>query len=84
MRADKQAVHDFWEAASCGEQLYLAGEDRDSYTRQLRRRYELEPYIESFADFASSAGKRGAGLGVGLGADHQRFAQAGRCPAAST
>jgi ubiquinone/menaquinone biosynthesis C-methylase UbiE len=33
--------------------------------------------IEEFADFASTAGKRVLEIGVGLGADHQRFAQAG-------
>jgi ubiquinone/menaquinone biosynthesis C-methylase UbiE len=77
MEADKQAVQDFWEQASCGEQLYLQNAGMDSYLEQARRRYELEPYIEPFADFAGCAGKEVLEIGVGLGADHQRFAQAG-------
>lgn len=77
MEAEKKAVQDFWERASCGEELYLPNADADSYLDQARRRYELEPYIETFADFAGCAGKRVLEIGVGLGADHQRFAQAG-------
>src|SRR6516225_4437468 len=77
MRADKQAVQDFWERASCGEQLYLQGAEAASYLEQARQRYELEPYIEPFADFSGCAGQQVLEVGVGLGADHQRFAQAG-------
>jgi SAM-dependent methyltransferase len=77
MEADKQAVQDFWEQACCGEQLYLQNAGMDSYLEQARRRYELEPYIEPFADFAGCAAKDVLEIGVGLGADHQRFAQAG-------
>jgi SAM-dependent methyltransferase len=77
METDKQAVHDFWERAACGEELYLRTAAADSYLTQARRRYELEPYIEPFADFAGCSGRRVLEIGVGLGADHQRFAQAG-------
>jgi 2-polyprenyl-3-methyl-5-hydroxy-6-metoxy-1,4-benzoquinol methylase len=77
MQADKKAVHDFWERAACGEELYLQQAQTAGYLEQARQRYELEPYIEPFADFAGSAGKRVLEIGVGLGADHQRFAQAG-------
>jgi SAM-dependent methyltransferase len=75
--ADKQAVQDFWERASCGEELYLHAPGREGYLEQARRRYELEPYIEDFAAFASARGRRVLEIGVGLGADHQRFAAAG-------
>ena len=74
MTASKTAVHDFWNAAACGEALYLAA---DGYERQAQIRYELEPYIAEFADFTGSHGKRVLEIGVGLGADHQRFAQSG-------
>ncbi|MEP7245911.1 MAG: class I SAM-dependent methyltransferase, partial [Gammaproteobacteria bacterium] len=74
---DKQAVREFWERASCGEDLYLAGLGREDYLAQASARYELEPYIESFADFAGSARRNVLEIGVGLGADHQRFAQEG-------
>ncbi len=75
--ADKKAVQDFWERASCGEELYLHDAGRQGYLEQARRRYELEPYIEQFAAFQSAHGQRVLEIGVGLGADHQRFAEAG-------
>ena len=77
MAADKHAVHRFWNDASCGEELYLHGADREDYAAQARRRYELEPYIAQFARFEDSAGRSVLEIGVGLGADHQRFAEAG-------
>jgi ubiquinone/menaquinone biosynthesis C-methylase UbiE len=77
MDATKQAVHDFWNDASCGEALYLRNAERDSYASQARKRYELEPWIEPFADFAAARGRDVLEVGVGLGADHQRFAEAG-------
>ncbi len=77
VETDKQRVHDFWNEASCGESLYLQGSDRDSYESQARKRYELEPYIPEFAGFDRARGKRVLEIGVGLGADHQRFAQTG-------
>src|SRR5215470_17830577 len=77
MDSRKQAVLDFWNAASCGEDLYLDGQTLDSYRRQSEQRYALEPYIIPFADFAGARGKRVLEIGVGLGADHQRFAECG-------
>jgi SAM-dependent methyltransferase len=77
MDSKKKAVEEFWDQASCGEDLYLRNQQRDGYLEHARRRYELEPIIEEFADFRSSTGKKVLEIGVGLGADHQRFAQAG-------
>jgi SAM-dependent methyltransferase len=77
MHADKKAVQDFWERASCGEELYLSDVGRQGYIDQTRRRYELEPYIEQFAAFGSAKGENVLEIGVGLGVDHQRFAEAG-------
>ncbi|MDB5866698.1 MAG: hypothetical protein JWO70_4504 [Betaproteobacteria bacterium] len=68
-------MHDFWERAACGEELYLTGDD--AYNHQARTRYELEPYISSFADFEATRDLRVLEIGVGLGADHERFAAAG-------
>lgn len=73
----KRQVHDFWNEASCGEDLYLPGSDRRAYDLQYKVRYELEPYIEKFAGFDAVEGKRVLEIGVGLGADHQRFAEMG-------
>jgi SAM-dependent methyltransferase len=77
IHADKKEVQDFWERASCGEELYLRDAGRQGYIEQARRRYELEPYIAPFAAFRSAQGKKVLEIGVGLGADHQRFAEAG-------
>lgn len=78
MNADqKDDVRQFWEDASCGETLYLAGDERESYKRQSQLRYEIEPYIKTFADAEQWRGRRVLEIGVGLGADHQLFADAG-------
>lgn len=76
-RDDKQQVQEFWQQASCGERLYLDNTDRDGFAHQAEVRYRLEPYILPFADFSRWQGKRVLEIGVGLGADHQRFAEAG-------
>jgi SAM-dependent methyltransferase len=77
MNKNKQQVHDFWNEASCGESLYLPGLDKEAYEAQAQKRYELEPYILEFAGFDSVRAKRVLEIGVGLGADHQRFGQYG-------
>lgn len=77
MDHEKSLVREFWERGSCGEELYLADCDRRGYSDQLHERYRLEPFIARFADFASARAKRVLEIGVGLGADHQRFAEAG-------
>jgi ubiquinone/menaquinone biosynthesis C-methylase UbiE len=74
---DKRAVEEFWDKASCGEDLYLKNQQRDGYIEHARRRSELEPIIDEFAEFASARGRNVLEIGVGLGADHLRFAQAG-------
>ena len=74
---DKSKVYDFWNDASCGEELYLEGRDKIAYEKQAQRRYELEPYIKDFAEFESSQNQRVLEIGVGLGADHQKFIEAG-------
>jgi len=74
---DKQQVHDFWNKAACGENLYLQTTERTGYVTQSAERYRLESCIEPFADFEAAKGKRVLEIGVGLGADHQRFAAAG-------
>src|SRR5438270_879528 len=77
MNRAKKEVEEFWDRASCGEDLYLQNQQREGYAAHARRRYELEPLIEEFAEFDTSAGRRVLEIGVGLGADHCRFAQAG-------
>jgi ubiquinone/menaquinone biosynthesis C-methylase UbiE len=77
MNLEKEAVHDFWNKNSCGEALYLRGNSSDAYQKQADIRYKLEPYILDFADFDQYKGKKVLEIGVGLGADHQKFAEAG-------
>ncbi len=74
---EKNLVYDFWNNSSCGEDLYLNSISPQGYENQAIERYKLEPYIFEFAKFNSTNGKRVLEIGVGLGADHQRFAEAG-------
>jgi ubiquinone/menaquinone biosynthesis C-methylase UbiE len=78
MNHKKQDVHDYWNQASCGERLYLTGADVAGYTAQAKTRYELEgEMIFSLAHFEETKGLKVLEVGVGLGADHQLFAEAG-------
>ena len=72
-----EQTREFWDRAACGEELYLSDVSADGFRHQARIRYELEPEILAFGDFSSGRGKRVLEIGVGLGADHQRFAEAG-------
>lgn len=73
----KRDVQQFWDRAACGEELFLEGFEMNGYDEQARSRYSLEPYIPGFAGFETSRGLRVLEIGVGLGADHERFAMAG-------
>ena len=73
----KRDVKEFWEAASCGEKLYLKGMTKEGYLAQAEKRYQLEPEILEFAEFAKHQGQKVLEIGVGLGADHQQWAEAG-------
>jgi SAM-dependent methyltransferase len=73
----KAAVHDFWNDAACGEKLLLPSFDIEGFQAQSAERYRLEPYIVPFADFDGSTGRDVLEIGLGLGADHERFARAG-------
>ena len=76
--SSKDAVRDFWNQASCGESLYLISNDKEGYCAQAKARYRLEGWmIFPFARFHESTEKTVLDIGVGLGADHQQFAQAG-------
>lgn len=73
----KKQVHDFWNNASCGEDLYLTDNTGEGYLAHVKKRYELEPFIKDFAEFDLYNNKDVLEIGVGLGADHQQFAQEG-------
>jgi ubiquinone/menaquinone biosynthesis C-methylase UbiE len=67
-REQLRLVRDFWNSEACGERY---GSDQD------RKRYELEPEIVEFARFPDAAGKRVLEIGVGMGSDFRRWAEAG-------
>jgi ubiquinone/menaquinone biosynthesis C-methylase UbiE len=73
----KDAVRDFWNEAACGEGLLLPSLDAPGFAAQSAERYRLEPYIIPFADFENAKGLEVLEIGLGLGADHERFALGG-------
>lgn len=73
----KAAVRDFWDEAACGERLYLTDVNPEAFRSHAQSRYDLEPFIWPFARFDECRGQRVLEIGVGLGADHQCFAERG-------
>ena len=73
----KETVKNFWNESSCGENLLLNNVDKAGYAEHAEKRYRLEPFILDFAQFSQYQGKRVLELGVGLGSDHQKFAEGG-------
>jgi ubiquinone/menaquinone biosynthesis C-methylase UbiE len=73
----KTDVKDFWDQASCGEDIYLKGFTADDYLYHTKQRDRLEPEIVQFGEFSRFRGKRTLEIGVGLGSDHQKLAEAG-------
>ena len=71
----KRAVHDFWNGESCGEVYARGGTAGDQLAAQAAARYALEPYLAPFARFEDGRGRRVLEIGVGMGADHLRFAE---------
>jgi SAM-dependent methyltransferase len=74
--SSKHSIRSFWERASCGELLYLGQPTKDNYAHQAHMRYQLEPYIVPFGEFETAKNKKVLEIGVGLGADHEKFAAA--------
>lgn len=70
----KSKVAEFWNAEPCGTR-YLGQEL--GFNRHARARYALEPHIPAFAKFSDSRGLRVLEIGVGMGADYERWLKAG-------
>lgn len=74
----KTEIHDFWNADPCGAKLARAERGTPEFFAEIERtRYELEPFIPSFAEFERWRGKRTLEIGVGLGTDFINFVRAG-------
>lgn len=73
----KADVHDFWNDSACGEDLFLVADDKAGFEREREIRYSIEPYIPDFALFSEAKEEKVLEVGVGLGADHQSFAESG-------
>lgn len=72
----KEAVRDFWNQAAAGE-FWATGETpAERFRAETSWRYHFEPYIRPFADFASARGRDVLEIGVGMGSDHQQWAEA--------
>jgi SAM-dependent methyltransferase len=74
----KDRVRTYWQAEPCGTSTTTAEPGTaEFYSDVERRRYELEPFIPSFAEFERWRGKRVLEVGVGLGTDFVQFVRAG-------
>ena len=74
----KDEVRAHWEEDPCGAKLAQAEPGtREFYEEVERTRYELEPFIPAFAEFARWRDKDVLEVGVGLGTDFVGFARAG-------
>ncbi|WP_066502038.1 class I SAM-dependent methyltransferase [Bradyrhizobium macuxiense] len=72
------AVQEFWDAAACGEVAYALGDTpAERFANQSLERYRLEPFIEKFAAFDEGLNVAVLEIGVGMGADHERWARSG-------
>lgn len=75
---ENSAVRDFWDEAACGEAAYAVGHTPlQRFGAHSAARFKLEPYIESFAVFDEGRNVRVLEIGVGMGADHERWARSG-------
>jgi len=73
-------VKRFWERASCGtNRANSAKHSRDYFEEIEEHRYQVEPFISSFAQFTRWHGKKMLEVGVGAGTDFLQFVRAGAC-----
>ena len=77
MQLEKDAVRRYWDAAPCGTPDVADAEEYQRFQELKRIRYQREPFIDRFARFGQTRGKRLLEVGVGAGTDHLRFARAG-------
>ncbi len=69
----KQAVKKHWEAETCGIRYSENLNRKDFFNDISNKRYELEPYIKSFAEFDKANKKNILEIGIGAGSDFQNW-----------
>ncbi len=74
---EKSLVRKHWEQRPCGMIEGLEPGSKEYFDRVEARRYTLEPFIPSFAQFWRWRGQRVLEVGVGQGTDFLQFARAG-------
>jgi ubiquinone/menaquinone biosynthesis C-methylase UbiE len=74
----KDEVRTHWERDPCGARHSTAAPGTAEFYEQTeRKRYILEPFIPTFAEFERWRSKDVLEVGIGIGADFMRFARAG-------
>lgn len=75
---EKAEVREYWENEPCGSVWGDAEAGTPEYFAQIeRQRYEAEPFIGRYADFAGSADLELLEIGTGMGTDFVQFVRAG-------
>ena len=74
---DLELVKQHWETETAGTRYSSAAESAEFYSDVRAARYELEPFVKSFAGFDSAKGLEVLEIGVGAGADFSNWVTAG-------
>jgi SAM-dependent methyltransferase len=73
----KERVRKHWENEACGTRGIEPSDRRAFFENIESERYQLEPYIMEFANFAAGNGKKVLEIGVGAGTDFLKWVRAG-------
>ena len=68
-------VHEYWDSETCGERYSIGENNKDKFSSETKKRYELEPYLKPFAEFEKFRDLDVLEIGVGFGSDHSQIAE---------
>jgi len=78
LRIEKNVIQSWWNREACGSQFATAEKFSAQYFAEIEeKRYRLEPYIHSFAQFTCFRGKKVLEVGVGAGTDFVQWIRSG-------